>query len=453
LIHNVFQTATVILYFQNIDSEISDYIKLFNTLYVHYVWIWPVIARLIYITQSIYYNYSFIRKNLKLYSYQKKEEANQNKKFTHKKNSYISKLVILPFFSLFIIFLIFTFIGRFISKEFECYFFSFNSLIYVVNKDCLNDSIDKNIVLGLIILKYSIDFVLHFIITTLLYIVNYRFKIKNDKFLIKTEVKYLAICWFLLDNFYHGFILFHDKFDEYLFNFIYNVSQDFAFILMYFILTYKRKKIDSREFYVVLNNYDMFMQNPIYFNYFREYIQKYYEDEEGCLVFWRRYQHYKSTFENNNLMDNINYAYSIFTDCIYDPKMSCVNEKLSNNLSIQIADSDSKKTLIVELPYDVYERIEEVVNQNFTVDVMILYELFDESFQIINGKLYNRYLSMFRNQQEYEKMKKLIRYIEFDMVDYELIKIETPNISRVRAISQREKMSVYSLNTGNSKLL
>lgn len=424
-----------------------DYIKLFNTLYVHYVWIWPVLARLIYITQSIYFNYSFIRKNLNLCSYQKKEEAKRTKKFTENKNSYISKLVIIPFLSLFFIFLVFTFIGRFISKKFECYFYSFNSLIYVVNKNCLNDSIDKNIVMSLIILKYSIDFVLHFTIITLSYIVNYKFKIKNDKFFMKTEVTYLAIFWFLIDNFYHGFILFHREFDEYLFNFIYNVFQDSMFIIMYLVLTLKRKKIDSKEFYVVLNNYDMFMQNPIYFNYFREYIQKYYEDDEGCFIFWRKYHHYKSNFRFTNMIDNINYAYSIFTESIYDPKMSNVIEKYSNNYSMHISESNSMRNLVVELPIDVYERIEEVVNQNFTEDVMTLYEIFDEAFQIISGKLYNRYLSMFRNQQEYEKLKKLICYIEFDMIDYELIKIESPNISNIRTISQKEKISFYTQNT------
>ncbi len=419
------------LFYNHIDSDLSDEIKLFNTLFVHYVWIWPIIGRLIYLSKSFHFNYSFIRENLKGFALNFKMDLYRYKKFTEERNQYISKLVIFPFFGLFALFSVLTIIGKCISQEFECYFYSFNSLIFVVTKNCLNDTINKNIVLFLIIFKYSVDFLLQFFLLTMAYIITFKFKIKNDRFLIKTEVICLTVLWFLLDNFYHGFILFHQKFDEYLFSFSLNIILDFMFVILYFYLTFQRKKIDIKEFYVILNDYEMFIQNPIYFNYFREYIQKNYEDEEPCFIFWRRYNYYKLNFQNNNMIDNINLAYSIYSDCLYDQRMSTVIDKYSYAPSNIFSSDSSKKNSIVELPIEVYERIEEIVNNDFIIDDYGLYTLFDEAFQVINGKLYNRYLSMIRNTEEYEKLTKLFCYIEFDMSDHDHIKKEIPQIDKV----------------------
>jgi hypothetical protein len=203
------------------------------------------------------------------------------------------------------------------------------------------------------------------------------------------------------------------------------------FVILYFYLTFQRKKIDIKEFYVILNDYEMFIQNPIYFNYFREYIQKNYEDEEPCFIFWRRYNYYKLNFQNNNMIDNINLAYSIYSDCLYDQRMSTVIDKYSYAPSNIFSSDSSKKNSIVELPIEVYERIEEIVNNDFIIDDYGLYTLFDEAFQVINGKLYNRYLSMIRNTEEYEKLTKLFCYIEFDMSDHDHIKKEIPQIDKV----------------------
>ena len=190
MIHNIFEISIVILFLYDRDSKWSIYAKIFSTLFVHYVWIWPVIGRLIYITESVYFNYTFIQNNLNIVNYNKKLEDKQNKKFTDEKNLYISKLIILPFMILFFIFLFLTFSGKSISSHFDCYFYSFNSLIYEVQEKCTNDdTINKNIMLGLIILKYFIDFLLQILIISLVYIVNFRFKIKKDKIVYNLESK------------------------------------------------------------------------------------------------------------------------------------------------------------------------------------------------------------------------------------------------------------------------
>ena len=155
MIHNIFEIFTVMLFYNHIDSDLSDEIKLFNTLFVHYVWIWPIIGRLIYLSKSFHFNYSFIRENLKGFAFNLKMDLYGYKKFTEERNQYISKLVIFPFFGLFALFSVLTIIGKCISQEFECYFYSFNSLIFVVTKNCLNDTINKNIVLFLIIFKFG----------------------------------------------------------------------------------------------------------------------------------------------------------------------------------------------------------------------------------------------------------------------------------------------------------
>jgi hypothetical protein len=118
--------------------------------------------------------------------------------------------------------------------------------------------------------------------------------------------------------------------------------------------------------------------------------------------------------------------------------MSNVLDKYTANQSnYLLTEANSRANLIVELPIDVYEMIEDVVNQNFLIEDHTYYELYDEAFQIINAKLYNRYLSMFRKEQEYEKLNKLICYMEFDMIDDGPQGLESTNTTKLGNLSLR----------------
>jgi hypothetical protein len=60
------------------------------------------------------------------------------------------------------------------------------------------------------------------------------------------------------------------------------------------------------------------------------------------------------------------------------------------------------------------EKVEDLEREGFKIPQENLFELFDEALGFVNNKLFNRYLMMIRNEEEYKKLEKLICYFDFD---------------------------------------
>jgi hypothetical protein len=74
-----------------------------------------------------------------------------------------------------------------------------------------------------------------------------------------------------------------------------------------------------------------------------------------------------------------------------------------------------KYSKFIDFPIEIYETIDEAANINFNLRDNELVELFDEAFSYVNNKLFNRYLGMFRSEEELRKIEKLICYIDFNI--------------------------------------
>ena len=127
----------------------------------------------------------------------------------------------------------------------------------------------------------------------------------------------------------------------------------------------------------------------------------------------------------------IEYANIIFTDYFIpndkvsrNSNTSSNNEKNSQysmtNISSPLTSKiQSKSCFYIDFPVDILERVEEWANKNFESYDLRLEDVFDEAHLYVNNKLYNRYLTLFRNEEEYKKLEKLICYFDFDFSDHD----------------------------------
>jgi len=74
----------------------------------------------------------------------------------------------------------------------------------------------------------------------------------------------------------------------------------------------------------------------------------------------------------------------------------------------------SMKLFHVDFPINVVEKIQEYASKNFDFPRSVLFEIFDEAYQYVNTQLYNKYLMMFRDEEKFKKIEKLICYFDFD---------------------------------------
>jgi hypothetical protein len=151
------------------------------------------------------------------------------------------------------------------------------------------------------------------------------------------------------------------------------------------------------------------MKNPICFSYFKKYLKNSSEDDHLFLYFWMDYYLYKNSFSSNNREKNYETAVNIYTDYFINNRYSLRLSTLTEHSRI----NTSSIRYCIDFPLEIVENIEEMINRNYKVDDFDMCEIFDDAFIYINNKLFNRYLSMFRNEEEVKKIEELICYIDF----------------------------------------
>jgi hypothetical protein len=346
---------------------------------------------------------------------------------------YIKRIIfILAIFTIFLFSLL-------LFKSSRCFLVYYSSYGYETIQACeeLNES-HQTLALIILVFEAFMFFLEILIFMTLLYNVL-KYKLKSDRFKIRLEIIVIFCIWAFYHNIVHGYMLYfqpNDKFMIYLFYSFQNLS----FNILYVYLTYTRKKIDKNTFLRVLQNYDMFMQNHLCFSFFKEYIKNNQEEASSYLSFWVDFYIYKFQvniyriyFGNNNQV-NINTENKTnnnqqLIDKERERELFTINQLalhlyydyFYNNVSISGSGSsinhyNQNSGLYIDFPVDIHENVQEYATRNFNGDFNILSEIYDESFLYVNNKLYNVYLSMCHDEKEYNKIEKMLSFIDVDEV-------------------------------------
>jgi hypothetical protein len=413
-IHQIMTITILIMNNFSQKSESIYYVNLINSQFIHYVMIWPIIGRAYYIYKSVKFNYSFLTK--KVYPNYLEYENNYDfhaEIYTEKRNIYVSKLIFFPLTGIFIVIFILSLI-----KGTRCYLFSMNMYFSILLEECL-DYVGITVLYITTMIKCFMDNFQIFIFMTFIYL-TFRYPIKKDYFLIKLELTLFFIIWVIFHGVYHGLLIFNIMKSDPWVQYTWNYLEGVVYIFVIYYLIKFRNSISPDSFHSMIYNYDIFMQHPVCFNYFKDYIKNSAEDEYNLLFFYIDYHFYKKQFENNFYEDNMEFARLIFRDYFVR------SDKNSRNSFSTIGYLDkipkvtktfSKLSFYIDFPLEIYEKVEEFSQLKFQVDTKVLFNIFEEAFLFVNNKLYNRYLTLFRNEDKYKKLEKLICYFDFEFIE------------------------------------
>lgn len=413
IVQQIFMGATLCLFcFKFLNREWIDYFYLINTLFIHYVLIWNILGRLFYVSKCMNFSYSFLTK--KVYPNYRQYDNDldlKNQMFTEKRTKYMSKMIFFPLFGLFFLLLTLS-----IIPQTRCYLYALNGISNSVNLDCL-DIIDQFSYDTMTIADAFLDILEIALLLTLLLKV-YLFPLKRDQFKLRMELTSLAAIWVVFHHCYHTLIIMGFIDLDYLVNYLLNIAEHLCYILLFIFITYQRTRINLNQFHSMLYNYDIFMQNPICFNFLKNYIKSVAEEEYCGLFFYIDYNFFKKFFKGGGSRDS-NYANNLENaNLIYSEYFGERNIILTSN-TLRTANSPQAshiRNFYIDFPIDITEKIEEFANLDFDVGSETLFEVFDEAYGYVNNKLYNRYLMMFRDEEEYKKLEKLICYFDFDFI-------------------------------------
>lgn len=366
------------------------------------------------------FNYSFLTKKIypNYLRYENDLDLTKNM-YSEKRTVYVSKIIFFPLFSIFLILVILSLI-----PYTRCYLYAFISLNDALLNECSNVVTNLNYII-LRIIKLLVDITEIFLLTTFLFYVLL-YPLREDKFKIRHELCILYSIWFLAHHVHHTLIIF--EIFEYSLkrNLIINIVEDSSYVLLCIILIIVRNKIDVNQFYSMLYNFELFMRNPICFNYFKDYIKSTHEEEYSALFFYLEMHFYKKKFNLESYDNNVILANSIYLEyfsntdknLIFSPSIKHDNRFSYTRTRSYSGSSQPKsigaRTSFIDFPCDVVEKIEDFRKSDLKISNRELFSLFDEAIEHVNNKLYNRYLIMTRDEDEIKKLEKLICYFDFD---------------------------------------
>lgn len=423
-------------------NQIEVKAELFNLLFIHNLIIIPIFARIYSLSESIKYNYFHLSRRFYDDNFQNDLDEHFKNKYYIRKFFYL-KLFLVP---LSIIFLIIIILLAF--KGTRCSFYAFALTLYGKQIiDCYDgqtlnqDDVNFYTFNGCLMINIFLVIELCVFITLLTRV--FRYPIKNDKFYLRCEFISIFIFWVLTHNILLGIGYNFELSLNCLTIFIANSSRNILLSIVFMTVTLMRKNISSEEIKTLMNDFESFMYCHVCFTFFKDYIKNYHEDDYKLLSFWIEYNIYKK--QVNSLQNEVQQMYLVKnekqerllrTSSVLSksfekaPNLSSEEKQIVLQYEEQIKEmaecifndyflmknmsntSRSKSNLMqIEFPVDVYEKVEESYKRNFDGDN--LDEIFDEAFTCIQTKLYNLFLNFCRNDQEYNKLERIIFFIDF----------------------------------------
>jgi hypothetical protein len=398
-------------YFDVGETRHFYYIIVLNGLHIRYITVWPLMGRVYCLSKSISFNYLFHREKL-ISNFLIEEDRNpdSNKNFTSNRDRYVSRLLFVP-----LIIIVVTIFLLSMFPYIRCVIYALNSVSYFDSINALPEECPRFITEYTTLysmfhlVKFIIDQAIIYYYMFLLFSVL-KYPIVNDKFIIKTEIIGVFLIWLITYIVYNTYSLsFRFEIGVYFFR---GTVRNLLITSLFIYITKIRHKISIKDFYSILHNFDLFMKNPICFSHFKDYLKTHSEEDYTYLFFWIDINSYKNFFDERGRLKNIQKANLIYTDYF----MNTIRRKKTSvgKLSYRTTGSHSRSKYI-DFPIDVCDTVEEAANIKFQLDNTVLYEIYDEALVYVNNRLFNRYLGMFRCEEEITEIEKLVCYIDFNI--------------------------------------
>jgi hypothetical protein len=404
------------LIYHIIDSNMFYVFKGIKILIVDVLICISIIARAYNINCLIYNNYLIISQNFyEIVNYIKKENGemiftqNYRKNFIHLKFFTILGLffIIIPFSSIKNFTLIFYFFYEKNEQSIKAFYFSiyYSHIIYLLILSSLS-------IIYSLIKKYPIN---------------------QDKFYCISEIKHLIRIIFVSSSIKTFIIVIFIQNSGFLGKdislFIDSIFNCFILILYSTLTIIRNKNFTEKNSLLNIEDIDIFLSTEIRFKIFQNYISKKHEKSLKLLKFYADYYNYhqivykskqkiKSLY--NEKMHERTYSDEIILEKneeeIIDSNEEKIREKakqiyLDYFSNVNISNSNDKEfNSIIEFPIDIYEKVQESYNANFTG--IQNDKIFNEAFGWIKEKLmyiFNEYSS---SSDEMEKMKKILFFID-----------------------------------------
>ena len=404
LIYNIFIETNYFYVFKGIKILIFDVLICIS-----------IIARAYNIYCLIYNNYLIISQNFyEIVNYIKKENGemlftkNYRKNFIHLKFFTILGLffILIPFLSI---------------KNFTLIFYFF----YEQNEQ------SKNIKVVYFSIYYShIIYLLILSSLSIIYSLIKKYPINQDKFYCISEINHLIKIIFISSSIKTFIVIFiRNSLDKSVSLFIDSIFNCFILILYSTLIIIRNKNFKEKNSLLNIEDIDIFLSTEIRFKIFQNYISKKHEKSLKLLKFYADYYNYhqivykskqkiKSLY--NEKMHERTYSDEIILEKneeeIIDSNEEKIREKakqiyLDYFSNVNISNSNDKEfNSIIEFPIDIYEKVQECYNTNFTINQNE--KIFNEAFGWIKEKLiaiFNEYSS---SSDEMEKMKKILFFID-----------------------------------------
>ena len=274
------------------------------------------------------------------------------------------------------------------------------------------------------------------VFVTLLYGVC-KYPIDMDKFFLKFEFISLFIIWTFSNNILLGMSYIVEVEYDIRFHFYINTFRNLAIALVYVYVTFKRRSITSKEIKDLMKDFDSFMYCHVSFTFLRDYIKSCHQEDYKLLSFWIDYHLYKRQTkqfqenifqmymkaEDNNKIgyDNNPANISLSTEQRYDvyereDQLRDIAEFMFNDYFVlRGSNSNTPRStngyMNIEFPVDIYEKVEEAYRMNFNVENIV--EIFDDAHRYVTTKLFNLFSFFCRDEKHYEKLERVLFFIDF----------------------------------------
>lgn len=375
----------------------------------------PLIARAYILSLRFKFNYYHLTEKVYDITYQKKsDKIFKNYYYTDGGSSLITKVILYPLVLLMTLFALLSFF-----HSSRCFLFFYSTLGFSVPEECSIENSDAYYyAVHTSLMMYAQIFELCMFFIEILIFLTFTFNVLKypihcDKFKIRTEILIIFLIWAVYHNLVHGYQLYFLQFDVIILFYI-NLLQNLSFIALYLYLIYARMKIDKNEFLGIIQNFDLFMHNHLCFSFFKEFIKNYHSDCSNYLLFWVDYYIYKQQVKSYGssaiemLAMNAN---SMFQD-YFAMCNSSINPQSRYSKHSMNSKNSKNSAFTIEFPVDIQENVEEVILRDSSVDFAVLKELFDDAFLFVNDQLYNIFLLMCQNEEEYLKLEQLISFLD-----------------------------------------
>jgi hypothetical protein len=257
----------------------------------------------------------------------------------------------------------------------------------------------------------------------------FRYPIQNDKFYLKKEFLALFITWYASHNLLTGIIYIFDIKLTVSSILLISTARNLMLSLIYGIVTILRRNINNEEIKSIMKDFDSFMYCHVYYSFFKEYIIKYHEDDYKLLSFWIEFNIFKKQYANFRkpisgsvkAYDSMPLAEQMRISLLEDAEMIYTSYFVANRNTASQHGDYNNVNLFIDFPVDIAEKVEESYKKGLEIEKPE--EVFDEAFQFVHNKLFNIFLLFCRNKEEYDKLERMMFFIDF----YEIKRVISNN--------------------------